>query len=511
MWIIVDEMIPTSTFKLRWPGVMPTDVDVAHDGAQSRLYWSTADAVRVAEYWVKEPYEKTLGLTPTGETIDLTDIKPADRAFLPPVVKERKQTAYKVKQWLVTGSSVLSGPHEWPGKFIPIVPVIGSEVPLDQKVYRYGLVRFARDPQQLYNYYRTATAEMIALAPKSPYLVTTTMIGDEQIKRIWDNANTKNRPYLPYKPDPAHPGLRPTREHPPELPVALVQEAQTASEDMKATTGIYDAGLGRRSNETSGVAIQARQHEGDIANYHYIDNLRRSLEHGGRVLIDLIPKVYDNERVIRILGDDDSEDHMPINQEIMTADGRPILLNDLSQARFDVRVSIGKSYSTKRLEAADSLMAFMQAVPQSAPAIGDLVAKNMDWPGSDEIAKRLKNMVPKELLVDPEDPQTQLQPPDPLSDPMVRVEFEAKHAQARKAFAEARRVEMETASMFGQPMLAPEPPMPPPADVMMPGGPQPMPQGQDELPRMQGEPMPFAPDGAPMGLPPGPLEPIPFA
>lgn len=526
MWIIVTEMVPCETFKQRWPDKVETSVDRPADGSSSRLYWATADAVRVSEYWVREPYTKTLGLTETGETIDLTDIKPAQRAFLPPIVKERKQTAYRVRQWLLSGSDILEGPHEWPGKFIPIVPVIGAEIPLDQKIYRYGLVRFARDPQQLYNYYRTGVAEMMALAPKSPYLVTTEMLSDPAIKRLWDTANRQNRPYLPFKPDPAMP-TGPKREHPPEMPNALMQEASVAAEDMKATTGIFDAGLGARSNETSGRAILARQREGDVANYHFADNLEQSLQYAGRIIIDLIPKIYDNERVLRIMGDDDAEEFIPINQVMMGMDGMPMLMNDLSQARFDVRVTIGPSYSTKRMETADAMLQFMQAVPAAANVGPDLVAKALDFPGAEEMAKRLRNTIPPAILADPDDPENPPPPPpNPLDDPAFRVQAELKLAQARKALADARKVELETTAMFSTPMLQPEPPLMPPEATappqgpmdqmggpMGPQGPMPgMPPDQMMMPDQMGGPAPDEVDPAMLqqllgGLPPGPSEP----
>jgi len=447
MWMLVTEMVPVETFKKRFPKAAQEAVDRPSDGSSSRLYWTTSDAVRIAEYWIKEPYEKTLGLTETGETIDITGFKPAGLAFMPRVVKTRKQTAYKVKMYLVSGSEVLDGPHEWPGKFIPLVPVIGAEIPLDQKTYRYGVIRYARDPQQLYNYYRTGVAEMLALAPKSPYLVTTEMLSDPAIKSIWDTANKKNRPYLPYKPDPSMPS-GPKREHPPEMPASLMQEAQVAADDMKATTGIFDAGLGNRSNETSGRAILARQREGDIANYHFSDNLEQSLQHAGRILIDLIPKIYDNQRVIRMLGEDDSEEFATINQEIMGVDGVPVIFNDLSQARFDVRVTIGPSYSTKRMETADAMLQFIQAVPAAGQVAPDLVAKALDFPGAEEVAKRLRNTIPPQVLADPDDPESQPPPPpDPMQDPVIASEVRLKVAQAEKAEADAMKAKLEAAQL----------------------------------------------------------------
>lgn len=497
MWCVVTELMPKATFKAKYPQASEAGVDVHDENAQSRIFWSTSDDVRLAEYWVKEPYKKTLALMPDGSTLDITGMSKAELAFMPPPVRTREQECHKVVQYLVSGAEILSGPHEWTGKHIPIVPLIGSEIPLERRTYRYGLIRFARDPQQLYNFYRTATAEMLGLQPKAPYLVTPKMIA--KYKGVWDSANQQNRPYLPYDPDPDAPGGAPRREQPPVMPTALVQEAQIASDDMKRTTGIYDASLGAKSNEQSGRAILARQREGDVANYHYADNLQRSLEYCGRILIDLIPKVYDNERVIRLMGDDDTEEPVRINQVIMAGPmGEPIVLNDLSAGRFDIRVTIGPSYSTKRMEAADSMMQFLQAYPAAAPLIGDLIAKAMDFPEAEEIAKRLKNAVPPQILVDPEDPATQPPPPpNPLDDPMARAELQTKQAQAHKATAEARKIELETAALYQQNMLQPEPPLPP-VEQFAPPQPEQPPMGgpQGDIPpeimqrMMQAEPPP---------------------
>lgn len=460
MWMIVTETVPRETFKARYPKAALEEVQVSSDNASSRLFWASSDSVRIAEYWCKKPYEKRIGLTQNGESIDLTEIPARMRPYLPQIVKERTQTAYKVEMYMVNGTEVLEGPFEWAGKYIPLVPVIGAEIPLDKKVYRHGVIRYARDPQQLYNYMRTASAEWLALAPKSPYLVTTEMLGDPTIKAQWDSHNTKNRPYLVYKPDAKQPH-GPKREHPPEMPTAVMQETQIAAEDMKATTGIYDAGLGQKSNETSGRAILARQREGDVANYHFADNLELSMGHAGRILIDLIPKVYDNERTIRLMGDDDAEEFAPINQVVMGVDGVPIVLNDLSQARFDVRVSIGPSYSTKRMETADAMLQLVQALPGVGEIGADIIAKNLDFPGADELAKRLRNIIPPHVLADPDDPETQPPPPpDPMSDPGVRAELTKKMADARKAIAEARKAELETVATYNASMLTPEPPLP---------------------------------------------------
>lgn len=439
MWRAVVEVWPQRAFKEKWPGAAETSIDKPNDGNGNGFFWATADYVRVAEYWRKVPYTKLMGLTAQGETVDLTGMSQDMMQWMGlQIVKTREQQAYRVEQFIVSGTEVLEGPHAWPGSEIPIVPVIGGEIPLDQRTMRFGVIRYAKDAQQLYNYYRTSVAESIALQPKAPFLVTDKMVA--QHKSAWDNAHRNNKPYLPYTPDEKAPGMRPEREPPPQIPAALMQEAEVAADDMKATTGIYDSSLGARSNETSGIAIGRRQHEADTANYHFIDNLKRSLEHAGRILIDLIPKVYDNERVIRLMGADDQEQFVPINKAVKGPYGEDVIINDLSAARFDVRVSIGKSFSTQRMEARESMLDFIRMMPDAAPFVVDLLAKNMDWPGSDEIAKRLRMMVPPQALADPNNPPP---PPNPMDDPQVAAEVGLKQAQAEKTIAEAEKLRRE--------------------------------------------------------------------
>lgn len=461
-WIIIAQEMPVPAFKAQWPDASVQEVEAPTDYTSS-MHWFSDETVRVAEYWKKVPVKKTLALTPQGETIDITDIPQTMHRMLGiDQMPQRVVDTHKVEMYLVSGGEILSGPHEWLGKHIPIVPVIGDEIPLEKLRYRFGMVRFARDPQQLYNYYRTASAESIALAPKAPFLATAAMIGP--YKGMWDTANLKNRPYLLYQPDPEAPGLAPKREHPPETPVALINETERASEDMKATTGIYDAALGAKSNETSGVAIARRQMEGDVSNYHYSDNLERALGYAGRVLIDLIPKIYDSQRIIRIMGDDDVEEFVPINHVMYGVDGVPQMINDLSTARFDVRVTIGPSYSTRRLETANSVLEFLKVYPDAAPLVGDIVAKNLDFEGAEDVAKRLKNAVPPQILADPDDPESQPPPPpDPMEDPTIRADVEYKQAQTAKAMADAEKTKVETMRMAtGADQPAPE--MPEPAD-----------------------------------------------
>lgn len=487
-WMIVTEMIPRESFKAQYPKAREVEVD-APDEDSPTLWWGTTDSVRIAEYWRKVPVKRRIAQLPSGEVIDITDMGEAQAGMLG-ITRTRESMGWKVEQYMVSGSEVLST-SEWAGKYIPIVPVIGAEIPVKDRIYRYGVIRFAREPQQLYNYYRSAVAEAIALAPKAPYLATPKQIG--AYKGLWDKANTSSRPYLLYDPDPNAPGVAPKREMPPDMPVALFQEANVAAEDMKATTGIYDAGLGARSNETSGRAILARESQGDTANYHFADNFKRSLEHAGRILLDLIPKIYDNERAIRIAGDTgaDEEQLVPINVVMMGVDGQPVVYNDLSAAKFDIRVSVGPNFASKRQEAAEAMMEFVRVYPDAAPVFSDLMVKNMDWPGAEDIAKRLKALVPPQALQDPDAPPPP--PPNPLDDPVIEADVSLKIAQSRKAHADAQKIELETSAMAAGVM-----PMPLPDAGMMLGN-------QPQQPQMPMGPMgPMGPQQDPQL---GPMDP----
>jgi hypothetical protein len=302
------------------------------------------------------------------------------------------------------------------------------------------------------------------------------MIGE--FKAQWDTQNVTARPYLLYKPDPTAPGGRPTREQPPTLPAALVEQSAQAGDEIKAATGVFDASMGNRSNEVTGRAILARAAQGNNGSYHFVDNFNASLTHCGRVIIDLIPKIYDSERTVKLMGEEYEEAKFaPVNQVQLNHSGEQMVVNDLSKGRFDVRVKLGPSYLTRRQEAADSMLKFIQAVPQAAQVIGDLVAQSQDWPGADKISERLKRMVPPQILGDdiemtPEQQQQaqEAQQKQQMAEQMqiatAKAELDHKQASAKKLDAEALLKQIEAVLLQargeeqGQMPQAPEGPNP---------------------------------------------------
>jgi hypothetical protein len=457
-WCLVIDQMTEKAFKDKYPDIPPESVHVPIDEqfGVSRLYWRLNDLISIAEYWQKVSVTRTLAMFEGGQAVDITNIAKDQLVHMPNIVQRRTVETHEVRQWLVTGSKIIDGGIEgnlWPGMHIPIISVVGAEIPLEDKVIRHGLIRFARDPQQLYNYWQSAITESIALQPKAPYLATPKMIA--KYKGQWDTQNTITRPYLLYEPDPEAPGARPTREAPPPMPSAMLEQSKIAVEDMKAITNIYDASLGNRSNETSGRAIIARQHQGDIGTYHFLENFNASLVHAGVVINDLIPHIYDSERPVRLPGEEhETPKFATINKTQMQANGIPMIVNDVRQAKFDIRVKIGPSFATRRMEAIDSLMKLIQSFPQAAQVAGDLIVNLLDVPGAEELAARLKRAIPPQILGDDQEqtPEQQMQKQQAMQQQqqqqqmqqqMAQLEMLLKQAETSKTGSEAKLKDAE--------------------------------------------------------------------
>jgi hypothetical protein len=440
-YCFVLEDMPKEEYEEKWPDAAVADFNSPNQG--QAFQWRINDMVRVAEYWCKEPVTKTLAKTQDGSVLDITNVPTAALKFLPPH-KTRKVETHKICQYIVSGTEILEGPNEWAGHYLPIIPVIGEETYVGENRVRSGLVRHAKDPQRLYNLWRSNQADIIGSQPLSPFVATFKQI--EKYLPIWRNANKRKTPYLPFDADPQHPGV-PQRSQPPVASPGMSEEIAMAANEMRSTTGIYASGLGEHTPDAkSGRAINALQKQGDKSTLHFEDNLQLSIRHCGRVLVDLIPSYYDTERTVRLLNEDGTNRFEKINSLVMTQDG-PMPIHDLSVGTYDVTVTTGPSYATRRMEAADAMMQFIQTVPDSAQFMIDIIAKNMDWPGADEIAKRARMML---LQAHPEfaDPKDQEQPPPPspaaqMNALMGQLKIQQEKANTRLLEAQADDAEMD--------------------------------------------------------------------
>lgn len=366
--------------------------------------WLNQEGVLVAEWWTREHVEKEVLLLSDGRVVDEESIERdeelqvAIQAGIVQVVEQRTTKSCKVRQVIMSGVDVLKV-TDWPGKYIPIVPVYGEEFDIEGKRYFRSLIHQAKDSQTAYNVMRSTSVEVYGLTPRVPFIGPKNAFATDSEK--WATVNTHNHPYIEYD------GQIPPQRQPLDAgpAVGAIQEAMNAAEDIKAITGIYDASLGARSNETSGKAIMARQREGDTSTFHFIDNLSRAIRHAGRILIDLIPKVYTTPRIIRTLGEDGTDGSEAVNQPVQEMDenGKPMVdergeaiirMRDLTLGKYDLTVTTGPSFTTRREEAAAQMTEMIRAYPAIAPLIGDIMARNLDWPGADEIAERLAALNP---------------------------------------------------------------------------------------------------------------------
>lgn len=341
--------------------------------------WFTHDAIRVAEYWVIEEKKKTIYKTPFG----VTDVQPTiliDGEELELPAESRETVIPSVKQYIITGAEILEE-HEWAGKYIPIVEVSGDELDIEGETHRKGVVRDLKDPQRNYNYHKSAIVERVALTPKAPYIGAKGQFKDPK----WNQANVKNFAYLEYEPVPG--AAAPQRTAPPEVSPGLTQELVSAAEEMNAVSGMHKQRMGDGAVSSSGRAVNAWKVQSEIGTFHYIDNFALAMRHTGRILVDLIPKIYTSERMTAILEPSGEQKNVIVN-------GAGIPLSGM----YDTVVDIGPSYATQRQEASETMLELVQYFPNAAPIIGDILAKNMDWPGAEEIANRLKLLLPQEIL-----------------------------------------------------------------------------------------------------------------
>ena len=433
-------------FKSRWPEAKADGFEIKASSAFDN--WHGDDFIRVAEYWLKKPIKLLLAQGPDGSIRNLTqetaDLDSATAKQFTGLLEAQgyrvgKRDGFKVCRYLMTCAEILEE-EDWPGQHIPIVPLIGEEVRIGREVYRHGVVRYGREPQRMVNYYASAETEVIALQPKAPWIGT-----EKQFKNhydLWETANTKNHPFLMYTPDASAPP--PQRVQPPVASEAIQLGGAQAAAKLRSVIGIYDASLGARSNETSGIAIRRRDAQADTGTFVYHANFALAIQRTGQIIVDLIPHIYDSERIVRIIGEDGKPDLAKINQKVLQ-DGQESRLNDVTVGSYDVMTVEGPSYATMRDEAREGLATFIQSLPAAAPVLGDIYAKMQNWPDADKIAERLQTLLPpavkqqlkKDAPPEPPTPEEEAAAQEAeIKQRAVMIELEGKELQNQKTKVE---------------------------------------------------------------------------
>ena len=402
---VFDDM-PKDEFEKEYPKAK-SGMSEGFEFTGNKREWMNDDTVRVCEYYrIIEDGEKTIHLLSDGrqveETADFNVVLDELEMSGIRIVKSRTVPKKQLEHFKMTACEILEEVDSI-GKYVPLVPVFGKNSIVDGEFVSRGLVRKGKDAQRLYNYERSTYVETVALQPKQPYMATPAMIKGHENR--WKAINTSNDPVMLFNFDQ---GNKPFREAPAQPSGALLTGLQISSDDIKSTTGIYDASLGARSNETSGRAIRERTQEGSTATYEFTDELTEAIEHTGRIFVDLIPKVYDGTRQIRILGEDNAEQVERINQPIKdNQSGEVITLNDLSRGKYDVKITVGPAYSTRRSETAEQLGQIIAQNPQMAQIIGDVYYQSLDLVGADELVKRTRKLGIQQGFIEPNEEEQQ--------------------------------------------------------------------------------------------------------
>jgi hypothetical protein len=409
-WCFITQDVTKDEYERQFPDASVRSIQEQGVGDPSLSQWLSQDTVRIAEYFYIKHEPGTLNLYPDGLTaVDGSREDKVARLLFGKPTRTRAVDRKTVK-WIKTNGFEVLQEQDWPGKWIPVVRVVGNEFEIDGELHISGLIRNAKDAQRMYNYWTSQEAEMLALAPKAPFIGYGGQF--EGYESQWKTANVNNWPYLEVNADATdglgNPLPLPQRAPPPLAQTGLIQAKMGASDDIKSTTGQYDSSLGATSNERSGKAILAREKQGDTGTYHYVDNLARAIRHVTRQCIDLIPKIYDTARIARIIGMDGEVSMARIDpmqpepvRKIEDEEGNVIeKIYNPSVGKYDVVAVTGPAYATKRQEAAESMSQVLQGNPALWQVAGDLFVKNMDWPGAQEMSERLRKTIDPKILAD---------------------------------------------------------------------------------------------------------------
>jgi len=413
-WGFISEMVPKDEFKREHPEAQVTpwaEVGIG-DGEKD---WLTDDEIRVAEYYYFDFDERELVMLDNGHEgweDELDDVLKAKIARGILEVIARRTVQCKQLMWAkLTAIEIIDGPKECDGSFVPIVECIGTAINVNGKVTKKGIVRDAKGPQRMLNYYSTLETENVALQPKAPWIMEEGQVEGHEDK--WQQANRKSFSYLLYKgTNIAGKQAPPPQRQPFQGPPAAIMAAKQGTvEALKAVTGIrFDATMSEKMQDESGRAIRELTRNANLGAYHYVDNFGRALCNTGIIFCDLIPPTYDTKRIVSILDETGAEDRIMINPDMTSAHGEAIGRTPESDqeekikmfnpkiGRYRVTVTIGPSYATKRIEATESQMDFVKAMPQIGASVADLIAKNSDWEGAEEFAARLAKTIPPNLL-----------------------------------------------------------------------------------------------------------------
>lgn len=404
----VMEGVTKDEFERQWPDADPvsfSDIPVSWRDGEKLVF--------IADYYRRVCKKRTLVRNSDG-AMGFEDEMPKLPDGVETVSKREVET-YTVEWYKIAGGTQILAKYDIPGEIIPVIEAAGNVVVVDGKRMYQGLIRQARDAQAMFNFGMTQQAIHLALTPRAPWVAAEGQI--EGYENIWKNANVENYSVLPYKPVTVDGVVvpPPQRTQPSTPDAGWMTWCQTMTGLLRSTIGMYENSLGMKAQETSGRAILAREKQGDNATFHYVDNLSRAIALTGRIIVDWIPKYYDTQRIVHIIGPDGVRQEVTINETSINPSNplEAIRLNDVTVGKYSVVVEAGPSYATKRQETAETLTQLAQAYPPIMEVAGDLVVKAQEIPDADVIAERLRLTLPPAVQQQLQAKEKKQQPPDP--------------------------------------------------------------------------------------------------
>jgi hypothetical protein len=456
-WAFLTTEMQLEDFEEQFPDAEATSFDQNITNLRSCSSWFNREnnTVRVAEYWVKKPITRKIALMSDGRVIDLGEEKAVlDELALEGVTIERQRSvdSFRVEMRKMNGVGFISKAQKWAGKYIPLIPLFGKVTEIEGQTFVRGLVRFAKDPARIYNYETSAKVETTALTPKDPIWITTKQA--EGHTDQLETFNTQNHPFMLYNSDPTAPGA-PQRGGAPSVQQAMIEQTVQAERDIHATTGIFPAAMGDAPQLLSEKSVISQAQKGERGSFIFSDNLDKSKEYTGEILVDLIPKIYDTARIVRVMNIDGTSEEVQINQQALDDFNQPlidrqtgeqVIVNDLTAGKYAVDVDTGPAFNTQRQESASQLIELANGNPIFGQVAIDLIAKNLNVLENDELTKRVRRLMIKQGIVDPTEEEAEElglnQPQQP--DPQQTAITDNINMQSEKLISDIEKQDAET-------------------------------------------------------------------
>lgn len=423
------------------------------------FYWGDKNTISVVEYYKKEWFSFSVHQLSNGKTVtdkeyrkikeqyeemsQLEDVEGIDQPIvLPEIIKTRRSRDYKIMCYKAIYGQIVEK-YKWPSKYFPIIFCPGDVHNIEGEERTISFVRFVRDAQRFLNYTGSEIAQAIKNSRREQFLVTPDNISGEGLIDIWRNPSNQQGALVAV-PDKITKQM-PIKLPPSEIPQTLLQQYQRAESDIQSVLGYYEANRGAQGQELSGVALRERQRTGNMGVAVFFDNLNRAIEQTGRVILSLLPEIYDTERRISLQAPNGENQDVFINRKIAGGQAE----NDVTKGDYDVIIKDGPSFAVQKEEALKILVEMVKVNPQTFPLVADLIASSIDIENSPQLVERFKTLVPKDILAK----ESGQPPPPPQPNPAMIAAQQQQQLQQAELQLKQQQMKLDSEKALRQQQL----------------------------------------------------------